>query len=215
MFSGIFLWRNITCSGLPARSTAVITTASTVCASSSICAISRDLETEFSSEETVKAGPEKSHKEEIRDAIMLPIKLVKRLIGTSSERLSLQASINWCCSASLKLIPASFRLSSIWVERLTLPLKRWISSSVSIATSTATFCPSFSLVDLIALSVTSRVSNCWEIKCSFGLGCSLKFRKSISNDFSHAPFGRSINSAYCSIPFQRSGGKERKCCLLS
>ena len=166
----------------------MITTASTLFSSNNICAISSALKTEFSSAEIVIAGPEKSQSDDILAAMMLPIKLVKRLIGTSSSKLSLARAINFSCSSSIRIIPASFKLSSIWVDRLTRPLNRCISSSVSMATSTATFCPSRSFVFLIARSVTSSVNNCWGIKRSFGLGCNLKRRKSISNDSSQAPF---------------------------
>ena len=119
---GEFLWFSKTFSGLPARSTALITTASTLSSVSNICAISSALKTEFSPEEIVIAGPEKSQSEEILVAMMFPIKLVKRLIGTSSKRLSLDKAINCFCSSSLREIPDFFRLSSICVARLTRPL---------------------------------------------------------------------------------------------
>ena len=119
---GDVLFLSKTCSGLPARSTAVITTASTLFSTNNICAISSALKTEFSSDEIVIAGPEKSQSEEILAAMMFPIKLVKRLIGTSSSRLSLDKAINCLRSSSLSVIPVFSRLSSICAARFTRPL---------------------------------------------------------------------------------------------
>ena len=60
----------------PAISTAPTTIASTSPESKNSCATSSALKVEFSSDEIVNAGPEKSHNEQIRQGIILPIKLV-------------------------------------------------------------------------------------------------------------------------------------------
>ena len=135
-------WRSRRFSGLPARSTALTTTASTFPFPSSTCAVSRALETECSSAEMVKAGPLKSQSDAILEAMMLPMKLVNWLTGTDSWRLS---RINLESSSFLESsreIPCLSRLFSICCSRLILPRKRCSSSSVSMATKTATFPPS-------------------------------------------------------------------------
>ena len=138
--------RNMTDSALPARSTAATTAASTTPDSSSICATSSALSAEFSSAEIVNAGPEKSQSALMREAMMLPMKLVNWLTGTASNKVSCASFVNSTCCSALSVTPETVNPSSICLARFTRPRKRCSSSSDSIATSTATFWPAFRLV---------------------------------------------------------------------
>ena len=124
------------------------------------------LYTEFSSLETVKAGPLKSHNAEILEAMILPIKLVYWFSCAGWLILCLLIAINSANCCLVNSIPCADKLCLIWLCRLTRPRYWCRSSSNPIATKTATLLPGVKLASLAALSATFIINNCCGIKLS-------------------------------------------------
>ena len=189
-------------------------------------ATSRALKTEFSAEEIVNAGPEKSHKEQIRQGIILPIKLVNWLISTALCRLSFNNSVSWLCCSSLREILLLRKLSCSCQATSMRPRNWWMPKSISIATITPILPPFFPSLAMLescsASSSTFIMSNCCGNKGACCSGGILKYRWSKSNCSIKLPWIFSWNlgrpnfstiELSFSIPCQRFSGKTDWRCL--